>query len=155
MAEQVQIKAQFRFNDGDKSKGNYKWEPIPMKEDGTIEDGTYEPRCVVTQAQKAVNFLTVTKPTTEKEINEIPKEVQGELIGECLVSRAKKKQADKLRESYESPTQRLNREKREKASKMEYLGEKMEAFSTANPNEMPPVELFQQWQTEAAAAASK
>ncbi len=154
MSKTVQIRAQFRFNDGDKAKKPYRWEAIPMDDEGVIEDGTYEPKCSATGGQKAVDYKTIEVPTTAEEVAEIPEEVQVELIGECLVGRAKKKQADALRESYESPTQRQNREKREKAARMEYLGEKMEAYAEANPDEMPPTELFQQWQQEARTAST-
>ena len=149
----IQIRAQFRFNDGDLSKKPYKWEPIPMDDDGNIEDGTYEPRCPVTGGQKAVDYQTVEIPDSATEVAEIPEEVQVELVGEALLNRAKKRQADSLRESYESPQQRANREKREAAAKREYLGEKMEAFAEKHPGEMPPLELFQQWQAEAEAHA--
>jgi len=152
----LQIRAQFRFNDGDPSKKPYKWEPIPTDEDGNIEDGTYEPRCPVTGGQKAVDYKTINIPDTKDEIDaEIPEEVQVELIGEALEGRAKKKQADSLRESYESPTQRANREKREAAAQREYLGEKMLAFTTAKPGEMPTPEQFAEWQAEAVEASKK
>lgn len=151
----LQIRAQFRFNDGDKSKGKYNWEAIPMDEDGNVEDGTYEPKCSTTGGQKAVDYLTIELPETEAELGEIPAEVTSELVREALTVRAKKAQADALRESYESPQQRANREKREKAAFREYLGEKMVAFTEANPGEMPAPELFAQWQEEATAASKK
>ena len=151
----IQIRAQFRFNDGDVSKKPYKWEVIPMDDDGNIEDSTYEPKCVATGAQKAVDYLTVSIPTTAKEVGEIPEEVQVELVGEALLNRAKKKQADGLRESYESPQQAANREKREAAAKREYLGEKMLSFTEANPGEMPDASLFATWQKEAEAESKK
>lgn len=149
----VQIRAQFRFNDGDKKKGKYNWEAIPMDEDGNVEDGTYEPKCNVTGGQKAVDYLTIELPDTEAEFAEIPQELGQELMREALVARAKKAQADALRESYESPQQRANREKREKAAFREYLGEKMVAFTEANPGEMPAPELFAKWQEEATKAS--
>ena len=151
----IQIRAQFRFNDGDVSKKPYKWEVIPMDDDGLIEDSTYEPKCLATGAQKAVDYLTVSVPTSDEEIGEIPSEVQVELIGEALLNRAKKKQADGLRESYESPQQAANREKREAAARREYLGEKMLSFTDANPGEMPTPELFAQWTKEADVESKK
>jgi hypothetical protein len=151
----LQIRAQFRFNDGDKSKGKYNWEAIPMSEDGLIDDGTYEPKCGTTGAQKAVDYLTVDLPESDEEFATLPAEVQQELIREALTGRAKKVQADELRESYESPQQAANREKREKATFREYLGEKMVAFTDANPGEMPPADLFATWQEEATAASKK
>lgn len=151
----AQIRAQFRFNDGDVSKKPYKWQPIPMDDEGSIEDGTYEVGCPVTGAQKAVDYLTVEIPETSEEVAEIPSDVQLVLIGEALLTRAKKKQADGLRESYESPQQRTNREKREAAAQREYLGEKMLAFTEANPGEMPEASLFAQWQEEATASSKK
>ena len=153
--KQLQIRAQFRFNDGDKSKGKYSWEAIPMDEDGNVEDGTYEPKCNVTGAQKAVDYLTIDLPDSPEEFAEIPEEVQQELMVEALIVRAKKAQADGLRESYESPQQAANREKREKAAFREYLGEKMLSFTEANPGEMPAPELFAKWQEEATAASKK
>ena len=153
--KQLQIRAQFRFNDGDKTKKPYKWEAIPADDNGVIEDGTYEPRCVSTGGQKAVDYQTIELPDTDAEFAEIPTDVQHNLIVEALVSRAKKKQADALREAYETPTQRANREKREAAAKREYLGEMMEAWNKKHPNEMPPLDLFQKWQVEAQEAASK
>jgi hypothetical protein len=122
-----------------------------MDEDGNIEDGTYEVGCPVTGAQKAVDYQTLP----DVDISEIPADVQEVLITEALTSRAKKKQADGLRESYESPQQRANREKREAAAQREYLGEKMLAFTEANPGEMPEASLFAQWQEEATAASKK
>jgi hypothetical protein len=153
--QELQIRAQFRFNDGDKTKGKYTWERIPMDSDGNIVDDTYEPKCLVTGAQKAVDFETIELPSEREEFDEIPREVQDELIVESLTNRAKKKQADSLRESYESPQQTANRQKREKAAYLEYLGEKMEAFSDANPGEMPPAAMFESWKSEAKAHASK
>ncbi len=155
MMKDVQIRAQFRFNDGNVALKPYKWEVIPMDDDGNIEDSTYEPKCVATGAQKAVDYLTVSIPTTAKEVGEIPEEVQVELVGEALLNRAKKKQADGLRESYESPQQAANREKREAAARREYLGEKMLSFTEANPGEMPTPELFAQWTEEAGVEAAK
>jgi hypothetical protein len=151
----VQIRAQFRFNDGDVSKKPYKWEVIPMTDEGEIEDSTYEPKCLATGAQKAVDYLTVSIPTTAEELGEIPEEVTIELVGEAYLTRAKKKQADSLRESYESPTQAANREKREAAARREYLGEKMLSFTEANPGEMPTADLFATWTAEAEAEAKK
>ena len=155
--EQIQIRAQFRFNDGDTSKKPYKWEPIPMDEDGNIEDNTYEPRCPITGAQKAVDFTTIDKPTTEEDLEtlKIDRDTQLQLIGDQVVVLAKKAQADSLRESYESPQQAANRQKREAAAQREYLGEKMLAFTEKNRGEMPSPELFAQWQEEAVAESKK
>jgi len=150
-----QIRAQFRFNDGDKTKGKYVWEKIPMDADGNIADDTYEPKCHVTGGQKAVDYETIELPSERAEFDEIPQEVQEELIVESLENRAKKKQADALRESYESPQQTANRLKKEKALYREYLGEKMEMFNDANPDEMPSTEMFATWKQEAVAHSTK
>jgi hypothetical protein len=153
--QELQIRAQFRFNEGDKTKGKYNWEKIPMDSEGNIADDTYEPKCLVTGAQKAVDFETIELPSEREEFDEIPREVQDELIVESLTNRAKKKQAEGLRESYESPQQTANRQKKEKAAYLEYLGEKMEAFSDANPGEMPAAAMFESWKSEAKAHATK
>ncbi len=150
-----QIRAQFRFNDGDKTKGKYVWEKIPMDEAGNISDDTYEPKCHVTGGQKAVDYETIELPTDDAEFDAIPKEVQQELIIESLISRAKDRQAGALRESYESPQQTANRLKKEKALYLEYLGERMEEFTDANPGEMPPADVFATWKTEATAHSQK
>jgi hypothetical protein len=151
----IQIRAQFRFNDGNVALKPYKWEVIPMDDDGIIADSTYEPKCLATGAQKAVDYLTVSIPTTEEEVSEIEMDTQIQLIGEAYLTRAKKKQADGLRESYESPQQAANREKREAAARREYLGEKMLSFTEANPGEMPDASLFATWTEEADAEAKK
>lgn len=152
---ELQIRAQFRFNDGDKTKGKYVWEKIPMDADGNIVDDTYEPKCHVTGGQKAVDYETIELPSERAEFDEIPREVQDELIVEQLIVRAKDKQASALRESYESPQQTANRLKKEKAAYLEYLGEKMDAFTDANPGEMPPVDMFATWKKEATAHSTK
>ena len=152
---ELQIRAQFRFNDGDKTKGKYVWEKIPMDADGNIVDDTYEPKCAVTGGQKAVDYETIELPSERAEFDEIPRETQDELIVESLTNRAKKKQADELRESYESPQQTQNRLKTEKALYLEYLGEKMESFTDANPGEMPPADMFATWKSEATAHSQK
>lgn len=152
---ELQIRAQFRFNDGDKTKGKYDWEKIPMDEAGNISDDTYEPKCRVTGGQKAVDYETIELPSEKAEFAEIPEEVQQELIVESLTNRAKKKQADALRESYESPQQTANRLKKEKALYLEYLGERMEEFTDANPGEMPPADVFAGWKKEATAHSQK
>ncbi len=148
MSENVQIKAEFRFNDGDGSKP-YKWKPIPVDKAGTVEDGTYETDCVKSQAQKAVVFETIVLPTTLEDLEEIPEEVQIELTREAIRSRKLISLGKDLRKKYESPQQRENREKKESASRKEYLGDKMEAFSDANPGEMPDAALFMTWKAEA------
>ena len=154
MSEQFQSKAEFRFNDGDGGKG-YKWKPIPVDSDGNVEDGTYETDCIKTQAQKAVVFETITLPTTIEEVHAIPEDVQIELACESIKGRKNKGLGKDLRQKYESPKQRSDREKRESAKRTEYPGDKMEAFTDANPGEMPDPDLFKRWQGEAEEAASK
>lgn len=148
----LQIMSQFRFNDGDKTKKPYKWQPVPMDSDGIIEDGTYESTCNSTGAQKANDYKTIELPDAIDEIqSDIPEEVVITLVQESLIARAKKVQAGELRESYESPQQAANRQKREEAAYKEYLGDKMVAFTDANPGTMPDAEMFKEWQEEATA----
>lgn len=156
MPKSVQIMSQFRFNDGDKAKKPYKWQPIPMDADGNVEDGTYESTCLSTGAQKANDYKTISLPDTIEEItSDIPEEVVVTLVGESLIARAKKVQAGELREGYESPQQAANRQKREEAAYKEYLGDKMVAFTDANPGTMPDAEMFKTWQEEATVESKK
>jgi len=76
--EKVQIRRQYRYDDGNKeklaaNKGRFDWDLKPIEDktvDGKIGDGVYVITCSACEAKKAVAYETIDIPTTEHEARE-------------------------------------------------------------------------------------